>query len=213
MAFRGRRAAAGSVVNSILTSHNGNQFTDGARACWSLGSTHSVSTSPLWLAPQRTLFSPVFGQGWRGPVVRSVKKLRFWSSSLIQMAEIAAHAWSEAAGGPEARREGAFARGCRHWRVTAPSSEATERATPPSPFARRNQRNRRIGTSKIRPAGIASPAVSHTPCTWRDRWRSVPQQGVDPVRMHSAHLRVVSRNASEVPARIHCRAGIRHARS
>ena len=88
-----------------------------------------------------------------------------------------------------------------------------ERATPPSPFARRNQRNRRIGSPKIRPAGIASPAVSHTPWTWRDRWRSVPQQGVDPVRMRSGHLRVVSRNASEVPARIHCRTGIRYARS
>ena len=117
-----------------------------------------------------------------------------------------------ATGGPGARREGAFARGCRHCRVTVPSSDAIERATPPSPFACSNQRIRRIGTPQKHPAGVASPAVSHTPCTWRDRWRSVPQQGVDPVRMRSGHLRVVSRKASEVPARIHCRTGIRYAR-
>ena len=59
--FRGRRATAGLGVNSILTSHNENQFTDGARACWSLGSKHFVfAQSAVASATANSVFAGIW---------------------------------------------------------------------------------------------------------------------------------------------------------
>ena len=135
MAFRGRRAAAGSGVNSILTSHNGNQFTDGARACWSLGSIHFVST----------LFSSVFGQGWRGiwSPVRYKSKMRF---VCVDRVKSASRAMTDA----DSPSSMAFLRNdTRTKNIVSSGQEANFRATL---FVHSGSRNGELGCSKIRSA-------------------------------------------------------------